>query len=104
MDASRECLDRARGNARQHIRSACVLPRSLDAALTLVPEGWEYNISNRAIRPHAGRAYIHNRKLINVGGGMTPNPEYRGSETTAHTPILALCIAALKARAGKDTA
>lgn len=72
---------------------------SIDAALTLVPEGWQWQISNRAPEPHIGRAYLNNRELINTGrGGLTPNPKYRGAEVTAATPVIALCIAALKAR------
>lgn len=69
-----------------------------DAALTLVTKGWTWQVSNRAPKPHAGRAYIHNGELINVGGGMTPNPKYRGAETTAATPAIALVITALRTR------
>ena len=72
---------------------------SLDAALTLVPEGWEWLASNRARTPHTGRAYIHNRELVFGGiGHLSTNPKYRGEETTAATPALATCIAALRAR------
>lgn len=72
----------------------------LDRALMLVPEGWQWQVSNRAPAPKTGRAYIHTDELIHIGmGGMTPNPKYRGAETTAATPALALCITALKARA-----
>ena len=71
---------------------------SVDSALTLVPEGWEWQVSNRAPKPLAGRAYIHNRELIS-GGAVSHNPKYRGQEATAATPALALCIAALRARA-----
>lgn len=74
---------------------------SLDAAVTLVPEAWEWQTSNRAPKPHAGRAYIHNRELIFAGmSGRTRNPKYRSAECTALTPALALCAAALRARAG----
>lgn len=74
----------------------------IDAALTLIPDGWQWQISNRAPGSHAGRAYLNNRELINVGaGGLTPNAQYRGEEVTAATPALALCIAALKARAAQ---
>lgn len=71
---------------------------SIEAALTLVPEGWEYHISNRAPAPHTGRAYVHNGEMQFIGGGMVRNPKYRGYETTASIPALALCIAALRAR------
>lgn len=78
-----------------------VLPytASLDAALTLVPEGWQWQVSNRAPAPHAGRAYLNNRELFHIGGGgLSPNPAYRGSEETAATPAIAVCIAALNIR------
>lgn len=78
---------------------------SLDAAMTLVPEGLEWMVSNRAKRPHTGRAYVHNKALIFAGlGGMTKNPEYRGYEHTASTPALALCVVVLKARTTPPTA
>lgn len=71
---------------------------SLDDAITLLPEGWQWQVSNRAPKPHAGRAYIHNRELHFIGiGAQTPNPAYRGYETTAATPALALCAAVLRA-------
>ena len=73
---------------------------SLDAAVALVPEGWIWLSSNRAPKPHAGRAYISNGEMISISGGMTPNPRYRGQEVTAPTPALALVIAALRARQG----
>lgn len=76
---------------------------SIDAALRLVPEGWEWKVSNRAVEPDAGRAYIHTRELQHIGvSGMTPNPAYKGFENTAATPALALCIAALRARLADD--
>lgn len=71
---------------------------SIDAALTLVPEGWTWQISNRAPKPLAGRAYIHNGELHFASLYAGRNPKYRGEEDTAATPALALCIAALKAR------
>jgi len=71
---------------------------SIDAALTLVPEGWQWQISTRAPEPHAGRAYVHNGELQMTGAGMARNPAYRAAETTAPTPAIALCIAALRAR------
>lgn len=72
---------------------------SIDVALTLVPEGWRWQTSNRAPKPQAGRAFIHNDQPISTGlGGLCPNPKYEGHETTAATPAIALCIAALRAR------
>jgi hypothetical protein len=74
---------------------------SLDAAVTLVPEGWIWQASNRAPKPHTGRAYIHNGELVFVGIGGVRNPSHRAVEVTAITPAIALCIAALKARLSK---
>ncbi len=71
---------------------------SLDAALTLVPDGWQWQASNRAPKPKAGRAYIHNKHPISTGvGGLCPNPKYEGHEVTAATAPLALCIVSLMA-------
>jgi hypothetical protein len=72
---------------------------SIDAALTLVPDGWRWQISNRAPKPKEGRAYLWNAEPHFAGIATRPNPNYRGEEDTAATPALALCIAALKARA-----
>ena len=58
---------------------------SLDAALTLVPEGMAWTILSGAL--HAAC----------VGDASTGNPV-----TKAATPALALCIAALKARAAAN--
>lgn len=55
---------------------------SLDAALSLVPEGWEGNVGvNRPI------ANIYPKNLVTHGHGVI-----------AHTSPLALCIAALRAK------
>lgn len=73
--------------------------KSLDDALSLIPRGYEWQVSTCAPEPHAGRCYIRNSELINIGlGGMTPNPKYKGFETTAATPAIATCIVALLAR------
>lgn len=66
------------------------LPRfteSMDAALTLVPEGWWWVLK---LAPHRKGAFaeLHSHK---IGGG-----ELAISDGT--TPAIALCIAALKAR------
>lgn len=63
---------------------------SLDAAMTLVPEGWVWQISNRAPKPHTGRAYLHNGELIFAGIGSRPNPEHKSVEVVAATPARAL--------------
>lgn len=68
--------------------------------MLMVPEGWEWQLSNRAPKPMQGRAYIHNRELIYSGGGFSRNPKYRGEECTAMRPDCALVLAALRAMAG----
>jgi len=79
-------------------RSGPLYTTSIDSAKTLVPDGWEWMVSNRAPKSHAGRAYINNRELIlGGGGGMNRNPRYRGHECTAATPELAMCIVCLRA-------
>ena len=57
---------------------------SLDAALTLVPEGWRYDLGKNTL----GFAW----------GGVTM-PDHNEVETSANTPALALCAAALRAMA-----
>lgn len=71
---------------------------SIDAALTLVPEGWRWWISDRAPAPHKGRAYLNNGEMPFTGMAARPNPNFKAAEVTAPTPSLALCIASLKAR------
>lgn len=73
---------------------------SLDAAMTLVPEGWNWMAGNRD-QPLA-RAYVNNGELAFVGAGMRRNPNRQWYETTAATPALALCTAALRARAAME--
>jgi hypothetical protein len=75
-----------------------IFTESLADAVTLVPEGWEWLVSNRAPSPHTGRAYINNRQLHFIGAGTAKNPNYRGLEYTAATPAMALCAAAIAAR------
>jgi hypothetical protein len=64
--------------------------RSIDAALTLAPEGMEWHVSNRG---QIGADHL-------CFAGLYGAP-FVGSEcdTNAKTPALALCIASLKARA-----
>ncbi len=73
-----------------------VLPytASLDAAVTLVPEGWRWKaILRDSIRgENTGEGYVHNGRLHMTG-------DYRGFSNFAATPALALCAAALRARA-----
>lgn len=75
---------------------------SLDSALTLVPEGWNWMAGNRN-QPTA-RAYVENGELAFVGVGMQRNPDQLWFETTAATPALALTAACLRARASMEGA
>lgn len=68
---------------------------SLDAALTLVPEGWRWTVANPGYDKgvyQGGRALADLHHPLSSGGG--PNAKAFGA-----TPALALCIAALRARA-----
>jgi hypothetical protein len=66
---------------------------SIDAALTLVPEGWRWSLDWTQRPPYqdCGRA-----DLYAPGGGIKP-PDVQ--DVYAATPAIALCIAALRARA-----
>ena len=73
------------------------LPRytaSIDAALTLVPEGWRWSLdwTQRSGYQDCGRA-----DLYAPGSGIQP-PDV--CDVYAATPAIALCIAALKAQGG----
>lgn len=73
--------------------------RSLDAALTLVPEGFVYLIrEGHPDLPDGSGRTLHFANARPVADFRNDHRAY------GNTPILALCIAALKARAGKDTA
>jgi hypothetical protein len=70
---------------------------SLDAATTLVPEGWYWMAGNRdRVTP---RAYVENGKPAFEGLSSRRNPGRHWCEVTAASPALALCAAALRARA-----
>ena len=69
---------------------------SVDAALMLVPDGWNYMLVYRE-QKHA-RAYVNNGFMKFVGGGMKRDPRHEWYEVTAATPALAIAAAALKAR------
>lgn len=60
---------------------------SIDAALTLVPEGWDWGIGAMA-----GKGFALLAKPNSTKPGVTV--------TNIATPALAICIAALKAREG----
>lgn len=79
--------------------SAANYTASLDAAMTLVPEGWRWTAGHREF-PHA-RGYVENGELAFVGVGTRRNPNRMWFETTAATPALALTAAALRARAAQ---
>ncbi len=64
---------------------------SLDAALTLVPEGWQWVVSQQFGQPFAG-----------CGG--SPTDGWLAWHVDAATPALALCAAALRARAAMQVA
>ena len=70
---------------------------SLDSAITLVLEGWNWMAGNRN-QPLA-RAYVNNDEMAFEGAGLRRNPKRRWFETIAATPSLALCAAALRSRA-----
>lgn len=73
----------------------CTLERftfSIDDAVSLLPDGWGFSISNRAPGPKMGRAWVHNKKLVE-------SRAYRGAEYTAATPAIAMCMACIDARA-----
>ena len=62
---------------------------SIDAALTLVPEGWEWRIDG---------GYLPDRHYACVMNmGLVSEPQFTVDKTPS-TPAIALCIAALKAR------
>lgn len=63
---------------------------SLDAALTLVPEGWDWCLSRGTGEPAVA--------------SMSPADRVSGPCVTCATPALALCAAALRARATKEGA
>lgn len=60
---------------------------SLDAAMTLVPEGWLWQV-NRWAGTHPGAAHLADTRTV-----YTPHPTCK-----AATPALALCAASLRAR------
>lgn len=70
---------------------------SLDAALTLVPEGWDWQVSG----PGFDRAgyFASVREIQKELGRASRRTDAEGWTRKAPTPALALCIAALSARA-----
>ena len=64
---------------------------SIDAALTLVPNGWHYQIIK-------WRCGLGRKKAIEVRLAESGAKYFDEPTAAANTPALALCIAALKAR------
>lgn len=58
----------------------------LDAARSLVPEGWDWSVDGFG-KSARGRGYLY-----------SPYPDCEEVEAEAATPAIALCIAALRAR------
>lgn len=70
---------------------------SVDAAMTLVPKEYPYwlvSCRDTPLGKMTGEGVVHNGELFMSG-------ERRAWDVFAHTPAIALCIAALKARADK---
>jgi len=72
------------------------LTTSLDAALALVPEGWDVQLFIKAKGSKARLKRLRPYTLI------APMEGYMGKDRLVATPALALCIAALKARDTDD--
>lgn len=69
---------------------------SIDAALTLVPDGWAW-----AVREHRDCPPPHSdalAKVSRVAWGCPEGELYEQSQARHPTPAIALCIAALRAR------
>lgn len=85
----------ARAGARRDGWNPHAIPHyttSIDAALTLVPEGWCGDVEVGDCGNLEGkRGHLWNGEFA---------PDAREVRSEAHTPALALCIAALKAREG----
>jgi len=79
----------------------CVFPgrytASIDAALTLVPEGWGYTLCTQP-PDHKPWASVVEWQPDDKGKMWTGNHMARSGEVKASTPAHAICIAALKAR------
>jgi len=70
---------------------------SLDAAMTLVPEGWRL-AAMAEHDPKDGKSIVH---LVRIGKGYGGQVDDRRWSNAA-TPALALCAAALRARAANN--
>lgn len=70
---------------------------SIDAAVTLVPYGFRYILDKRAFADDA--VLRPGVKCYRADVWSSPTVEYQMAQGWAHTPALALCAAALRARA-----
>lgn len=77
-------------SGRWSIVTAPAFTASIDAALTLVPEGWEWVLAHFADHPPSATVQF-------VGKGFHAAPDIEFDEH-GKTAAIALCIAALKAR------
>jgi len=82
----------AKISGREELRKADPYTTSIDAAMTTIPEGWEWEIEYNMVRDYT--AYqIKMGQTIQV---MHPEP-WQSDTTKASLPI-AICIASLRAR------
>ena len=70
---------------------------SIDAAATLVPDGWNWMAGNRD--GSLARAFVTNGEPAFVGIGTRPNPDRQWFEETARLPAMALTLVCLLAHA-----
>lgn len=68
---------------------------SIDAAMTLVPDGWDYSAGNR---DETEKAWAWVAEEDDVRGEYWQTIQ----QSSAVTPALAICIASLKARGAKQ--
>ena len=105
----------ANGKMLRHpnVRGSWIWPHyttSIDAALTLVPEGWGAKITIPKGRsgaasvfdPSNGEEWGQNGLLQDRAGNRPDLIEFSRTFKHAATPALALCIAALKAREAEN--
>lgn len=76
---------------------------SLDAALTLVPEGWSFSVGDlRGYDPPMWRCHLRDHRPQSLTAAGHSHIWKEGN--TIAGPALAICAAALKARASTDLA
>ena len=72
--------------------------RNIDAALTLVPEGWQYQLLHTSALPRVSGRKYHASIALMSGTGWTQGKYYDGD---ADTLALSICIAALQAKSAQ---